>query len=188
MLSMLSQNWWVLALRGVAAILFGIIVLLAPEIAISTFVLLFGAYALVDGIFAIITAFRNRTQRNWWVHLLEGVIGVVAGLLILLNPLAASIALPLFALYMVAFWAIFTGVMEIWAAIELRKEIEGEFWLGLSGLLSVLFGIFLLVSNPATGILALLTIVSIYAIAFGVLLLLLAFRLRGMQNREGQRV
>lgn len=187
MLTMLAQNWWALALRGVIAILFGIAVLLAPGIAISTFVLLFGAYALVDGIFALITAVRNRTQRNWWVHLLEGIIGVVAGILVLLNPLAASIALPLFALYMVAFWAIFTGVMEIWAAIELRKEIEGEFWLGLSGLISVLFGIFLIVSNPAAGILALLSIVAIYSIAFGVLLILLAFRLRGTQQRIPQR-
>ncbi len=183
MLTMLAKNWWMLALRGVVAVIFGVLVLLFPLLAIETFVLLFGAYALVDGIFTLITALRNRGQPRWWVQLLEGILSLAAGVLVLANPLFATIALPLFVLYIVAFWAIFTGVMEIVAAIQLRKEIEGEFWLGLSGLLSILFGVFLLIS-PTGGILALLALVAIYAIAFGVIMILLAFRLRGSTDQN----
>ncbi len=183
MRTMLVKNWWVLALRGVISIIFGILVLLFPLLAIETFVLLFGAYALVNGIFTLIAAIRNREQPRWWVLLLEGILGIVAGVLVLANPLFAFMTLPLFVLYIVAFWAIFTGVAEIIAAIQLRKEIEGEFWLGLSGLLSVIFGV-LLIINPGGGILALLALVAIYAIIFGVITLVLAFRLRGMGDQS----
>jgi uncharacterized membrane protein HdeD (DUF308 family) len=181
---MLSKNWWVLALRGVIAILFGIALLLLPPAVITTMVLFFGAYALVDGVAAIFTAFQNRTQPRWWVTLLEGIIGVIAGILVFAYPLFATISAVYFVLYIVAFWSIFTGVMQIAQAIQLRKEIEGEFWLGLSGLLSVLFGIFLILA-PGAGILALLTIVAAYSIVFGVMLLILAFRVRGMGD-QGQ--
>ena len=185
MLTMLARNWWVLALRGVVSIIFGILMLLFPLTAIGTFVLLFGVYALVDGIFTLITAIRNREQPRWWVHLLEGILGIVAGVLVLANPLFAFMALPLFVLYIVAFWAIFTGITEIIAAIQLRKEIEGEFWMGLSGLLSIIFGVLLIIINPVEGIMALLTIVAAYAIVFGVIMLILAFRLRGMRDQSG---
>ncbi|MBZ0286745.1 MAG: HdeD family acid-resistance protein [Anaerolineae bacterium] len=178
MLAMLSKNWWVVALRGVIAILFGIALLLFPPLVITTMVLFFGAYALVDGVAAIFTAIQNRNQPRWWVTLLEGLIGVVAGILVFLYPAFATISAALFVLYIVAFWSIFTGITEIMAAIQLRKEIEGEFWMGLSGALSLVFGIVLLVMNPVNGILAIVTIVAVYAIAFGVILLLLAFRLR----------
>ncbi|MEO8608014.1 MAG: HdeD family acid-resistance protein [Chloroflexota bacterium] len=178
MLTMLAKNWWVVALRGVIAILFGIALLVAPPIVITTMVLFFGAYALIDGIGAIFTAVQHRTQPRWWLLLLEGIIGVVAGILVFMYPTFAAINAVFFVLYIVAFWSIFTGVTEIMQAIQLRKEIEGEFWLGLSGALSVLFGIFLLIA-PGTGILALITIVAAYAIVFGVFLLFLAFRLRG---------
>jgi uncharacterized membrane protein HdeD (DUF308 family) len=178
MLTMLSENWWMVALRGVLAILFGILLLLFPPLVITSMVLLFGAYALIDGVAAIYTAFRHRTQPRWWVTLLEGIIGVIAGILVFAFPLFATISATLFVLYIVAFWAIFTGVMEIIAAIELRKEIQGEFWLGLGGALSVLFGLFLLIGPPAAGVLALVTIIAAYSIVFGVMMLFLAFRLR----------
>lgn len=184
MRTLLARNWWFLLVRGTAAILFGLLVLLFPTLAIETFVLFFGAYALIDGAVTAITAIQNRTQSRWWVYLLEGVLGVVAGVIIFANPLFAMIALPFFALYIVAFWAIATGIMEIGTAIQLRKEIEGEFWMGLGGALSILFGI-LLIINPAGGILTLLALVGAYAIAFGVVLILLAFRVRGRGEQTG---
>jgi uncharacterized membrane protein HdeD (DUF308 family) len=147
-------------------------------------VLFFGAYALVDGVGNIFTAFQNRTQPRWWVTLLEGIFGVIAGILVFAYPLFATISAVYFVLYIIAFWSITTGVMQIVQAIQLRKEIEGEFWLGLSGLLSVIFGIFLVLA-PGAGILALLTIVAAYSIAFGVMLIILAFRVRGMGD-QGQ--
>ena len=183
MLTMLAKNWWVVALRGVIAILFGIALLISPGLTIATLVLFFGAYAFVDGIGAIFIAIQHRTQERWWVLLLEGILGVVAGILVFLYPSFATISAALFVLYIVAFWSIFTGVTAIMTAIQLRKEIEGEFWLGLSGALSLLFGVLLLIMNPADGILALVTIMAVYAIVFGVMFLFLAFRLRS-QNQS----
>jgi uncharacterized membrane protein HdeD (DUF308 family) len=184
MLSMLAKNWWVVALRGVIAILFGIALLVSPGLTIATLVLFFGAYAFVDGIGAIFIAIQNRTQERWWVLLLEGILGVIAGILVFMYPSFATISAALFVLYIVSFWSIFTGVTAIVSAIQLRKEIEGEFWLGLSGVLSLLFGILLLIMNPVDGILALVTITAAYAIVFGVMVLFLAFRLRSHSDQS----
>jgi len=181
--AMLAKNWWVVALRGVIAILFGIALIIAPPLVITTMVLFFGAYAFVDGIAAIITAFQNRTAKRWWLLLLEGILGVVAGVLVFLYPAFATVSAVFFVLYIVAFWAIFTGITEIMQAIELRKEIEGEFWLALGGALSVIFGVFLILA-PGSGILALITIVAAYSIVFGIFLLFLAFKLRS-HNTQG---
>jgi uncharacterized membrane protein HdeD (DUF308 family) len=179
MLNVLARNWWVLALRGVLAILFGLLVFAQPGIALSALVALFGAYALVDGIFSVINGIRDRdTNENWWALLLEGVVSIIAGVLTFAWPGVTTVVL----LYIVAAWAIVTGIFEIWAAVTLRKEIEGEFWLGLSGLVSVLFGVMLVVFPALDGILTLLWLVGIYAVAFGVMMLLLAFRLRGFQG------
>jgi uncharacterized membrane protein HdeD (DUF308 family) len=186
MVDVLSRNWWVLALRGALAILFGIVLLLFPPLVIQTMVLFFGAYAFVDGIFAVWTAFQNRGKERWWVGLLEGILGIVAGIVVFLYPSFATITAVFFVLYIIAFWAITTGIMQIWSAIQLRKEIQGEFWLGLSGLLSVIFGIFLILA-PGAGVLAVVTIIAAYSIIFGAMLLFLAFRVRGMggQNQTG---
>jgi uncharacterized membrane protein HdeD (DUF308 family) len=184
MLTMLSKNWWVVALRGAISIIFGILLLIAPPLVITSMVLFFGAYVLVDGVSAIFTAVQNRNQARWWYTLLEGIIGVIAGILVFAYPLFATIAAVYFVLYVVAFWAILGGIFQIMQAIELRKEIEGEIWLGLSGLLSLLFGVFLIFA-PGAGILALLTIIAAYAIVFGVMLIILAFRLRG-HGSQGQ--
>lgn len=178
MLETMTRNWWMLLVRGFAAVLFGIAALLTPGIALAALVLVWGAYALIDGVVAIISAFTHRqTNPNWWIVLLEGVAGVIAGILTFAWPAITALVL----LYIISAWAIVTGIFEIIAAFQLRKEITGEFWLGLSGLLSVAFGILLLV-NPGDGILALLWVVGIYAIMFGVSLILLAFRVRGMAN------
>jgi uncharacterized membrane protein HdeD (DUF308 family) len=167
MLAMLARNWWALALRGLAAIVFGVMVFVWPEISLLVLVLWFGAYALVDGILAIVAAVRaSGRQQRWGAILLEGIIGIVAGLVTL-----------------IAAWSILTGIFEIAAAIRLRREITGEWLLGLGGVASLLFGV-LLMLYPGVGALALLWLIGAYALAFGVVLLLLAFRLRRWHHRQ----
>jgi uncharacterized membrane protein HdeD (DUF308 family) len=177
----LGRNWWALALRGVAAILFGILAFAWPGITLFVLVLFFGAYMLVDGIFAIVAAVRAAGEEDrWWLLLIEGILGVLAGLVAFFWPGLTALAL----LYFIAAWAIVTGIMEIVAAIRLRQEIEGEWALGLSGLLSVIFGILLVVLPAPAGLLSLVWLVGAYAVATGVLLLILAFRVRSEAGRE----
>src|SRR5919202_355383 len=179
MLDVLARNWWALALRGVVAILFGLAALVWPGLTLTALVLLFGADALVDGVFAVVAAIaRAGRERHWWALLLEGLLGIAAGVVTLAWPGITGLVLLLF----IAAWAIITGVVEIVAAIRLRREIEGEFLLGLGGALSVLFGLLLIV-RPGAGALAVAWLIGIYAILFGALLLALAFRLRGLRGR-----
>lgn len=171
---MLSKYWWTLALRGVFAILFGLVLLFAPELALVTFITIFAAYLLADGVLTALAAVMQRTQSNWWVHLLEGVISIIGGLAAFFYPgMTIIILLTIFAI-----WAILTGVMEIWAAIELRKAIENEWLLALSGGVSVLFGILLLV-RPGATLLAASLFLSFYLLAFGAMLVVLGLQLRG---------
>lgn len=175
----LSGSRWLLGLRGVVAIIFGILAILFPGLTLQTLVIFFGAYALVDGVFDIITAFRNRTTNpRWWALLLEGIIGILAGIVVFLNPLIAEITL----LYIIAGWSIITGILEIIAAIELRKQINNEVLMGLAGILSVLFG-FMLILFPITGLVTIAWIIAGYAIAFGVLMIILALRLGNVPSR-----
>jgi uncharacterized membrane protein HdeD (DUF308 family) len=176
-------HWWALALRGVIAILFGLAALLRPDIALQALILLFGAYALVDGVFAIVGVFggtRGGTPR--WLLLLEGVVSILAGIIAFIFPGLTAIAL----LYLVAAWAVVTGLAEIATAIRLRQEIQGEWALILGGILSVLFGLLLAVL-PGVGILSLIWLIGAYAVAFGVLLLITAFRVRGRDNQRDER-
>ncbi len=182
MLQIMARNWWMLLIRGVAAVLFGIAVFLSPGIALAVLVLLWGSYALVDGVFAVFAGIQGRqSNQNWWLSVLEGAAGIVVGAITLLWPGITALA----ALYLIAGWAIITGLMEIAAAVQLRKEIRGEFWLGLSGLASIIFGGYLVVS-PGAGILAVLWLIAAYGIAFGVMMIMLAFRLRGSAGESGQ--
>lgn len=175
----LSRNWWVLLLRGAVAILFGILTFLQPGISLASLVLLFGAYALADGVLGAWTAITHRKDReNWWVLLLEGLVGIGVGVLTLFNPGVTALAL----LFYIAIWAIATGVLEIVTAVRLRKEIEGEWMLVLAGLASVAFGV-LLMARPGSGALAVLWLIASYAIVFGVLLVVLAFRVKGVARR-----
>lgn len=178
MLSQLSNNWiWVL-LRGVLAILFGILAFILPGATFLVLIIWFGAYAFVDGIFTIIAAFTNREKnQQWWVLLLEGILGVVVGVIAFLQPGIAGAAL----VFVVAAWAIITGILEIYAAIALRKEIQGEFWLILTGVLSVIAGILFFVF-PDTGAITIVYIIGAYAILFGIMLVALGWRLRGMKG------
>ena len=175
MLDVLARYWWVQAVRGAAAILFGLLALVWPEITLTALVLLFGAYALVDGVMALGTAIfggRGAEGRRPWL-VLEGIVGVAAGLVTLFWPGITTLVL----LWWIAAWALVTGVLEIIAAVRLRREIQGEWLLALGGVLSVLFGILLAV-RPSEGAVAVAWLIGIYAIVFGIALLALAFELR----------
>ena len=174
MLHTLARNWWALALRGLVAVLFGLLTFFIPGITLVTLVLLFGVYALMDGVFNVIAFFRVASHH--WALLIEGLIGILAGILTFAWPAITAIAL----LYLIAFWAIFTGIFEIIAGIRLRKLIRNEWLLLLMGILSFAFGILILFA-PSVGALAIVLWIGAYAFFFGVFLLALAFRLRGHQ-------
>ena len=173
----LSRNWWLLLLRGVIAIVFAVLTWMQPGIALAALVLVFGIYVLADGILGIWAAFSGRQEnRHWWVLLLWGLVSVAVGVLTFVNPAITGLVLLMY----IAGWAIITGVLQIAAAVRLRKEIEGEWLLGLSGLASVVFGV-LLVWNPGAGALAVLWLIAAYAFVFGVLLVLLSLRVRKLR-------
>ena len=177
MLHTLARNWWALALRGLVAVLFGLLTFILPGITLVTLVLLFGAYALVDGIFNLIAFFRVASHH--WALLIEGVIGIIAGILTFAWPGITAIVL----LYLIAFWAIFTGVFEIVAGIRLRQAIANEVLLILMGVLSLLFG-FLIIIFPGAGALVIAFWIGAYALVFGIMLIALAFRLRAFRHLE----
>jgi uncharacterized membrane protein HdeD (DUF308 family) len=170
----LSENWWMVGLRGIAAIIFGILALALPGITLLALVLLFGAYAIVDGILNVISATRGHAGRGpWWLLLIEGLVSIAAGVAALVLPGLTALLL----VYIIGAWAIVTGALEVSAAVRLRREIRNEWWLGLSGVLSIVFGA-LVMYAPGAGALALVLWIGAYAIVFGALLLGLAFRLR----------
>ena len=174
MLRTITHYWWMILLRGILAILFGIAAFIWPGLAIEVLVLLFGAYALVDGIFAVIVGIQQYGENErWWINLLEGIAGIVLGVLTLLWPGTTATVLLAF----IAAWAIVTGVFEIVAAVALRKVIQGEWTLVLAGAASVLFGV-LLILQPTAGALTVIWFIGVYAIVFGVLFSILAFELR----------
>jgi uncharacterized membrane protein HdeD (DUF308 family) len=183
MLRLMAKNWWAVVLRGVFAILFGALAWTWPGVTLGALVLLWGAYAFADGILAIVSAFSGASGQPWWVLALEGVVGLGAAAVAVFYPGLTAMAL----LYLIAAWAIVTGVFEIVAAIRLRKEIEGEFWLGLAGLASVAFGVMLFL-QPGAGALAVVWIIGAYAIVFGVFLVALGFRLRGLKDKAGHAI
>ena len=172
--SILSRGWWLLLLRGLAAIAFGVLTWSQPGISLTVLILFFGAYSMADGILGIWTAVAGREHHDhWWVLLLEGLLGVGVGVLTFFAPGVTALAL----LFYIAIWAIGTGVLEIVAAIRLRKEIENEWLLILSGVLSVAFGA-LMILNPGAGALAVLWILGAFSVAYGALLVVLAFKLK----------
>jgi uncharacterized membrane protein HdeD (DUF308 family) len=178
MIHELARNWGWVALRGAVAIIFGVLALAWPASAFAAIVLLFGAYAFVDGVFDLVALFRGQGKDRFWLLVLEALVGIGIGILTIARPAATALVL----LYYVGIWAILTGIFELAAAIRLRKEITGEFWLGLAGVLSILFGV-VLFAAPGPAALALTIWIGAYALIFGVMLLFLAFRLR--RHAEG---
>ncbi|MFV3413193.1 HdeD family acid-resistance protein [Pseudomonas nitroreducens] len=170
----LGRHWKWIALRGVAAVLFGILAMVWPGIVLTVMVLFFGAYAFVDGLFTLIAAAQMRESgRPLWPLVLVGLLGIAAGLVAVLWPQLTALGL----LMLIAGWALVMGVLQIIAAIRLRKALQNEWWLGLSGAVSVLFGV-LMIGNPGAGALAVAWVIGAYSVFFGVLLILLALRLR----------
>jgi uncharacterized membrane protein HdeD (DUF308 family) len=179
MTTVLTRNWWALALRGIFAVFLGLAAFVLPGVTLAVFVALFGAYAVVDGVLAIIAGVRAAERHErWWSPVLKGLAGIVAGVLAFVWPALTALAL----LYLIAAWAIVTGVLEILAAVHLHRA-HGEWLLVLNGVLSVLFG-FLVIVWPGAGLLTLLWLIGTYAIVFGVVLLVLAFRLRNLHRRQ----
>jgi uncharacterized membrane protein HdeD (DUF308 family) len=171
----LFEKWWVLLLRGLVSIGFAVLIWMQPAITLKAMIILFGAFALVDGVLGVWTAFSSRKDRNnWWVLMLWGLVGIGIGIITFVAPAVTALAL----LFYIAIWAIVTGVLEIIAAVKLRKEIQGEWLLGLAGLLSLVFGI-LLIMHPGAGVLAVLWLVAAYALILGVLMVILSFKVRG---------
>jgi uncharacterized membrane protein HdeD (DUF308 family) len=174
LLEQLGKNWGWIALRGVAAVIFGVLAFAWPGATIFVLVLFWGAYALVEGVFTLIAGFRVRDQgRPMWTFVVIGILGIAAGIVTFLWPGITALAL----LTLIAVWAFFIGIFQIVAAVRLRKEIEHEWLLGLSGVLSVIFGAVML-ARPVEGLVAVVWVIAAYAIVFGILLLMLAFRLK----------
>jgi uncharacterized membrane protein HdeD (DUF308 family) len=173
MAAIMIGNWWALALRGAFAILFGIIAILWPGITATALIFLFGAYALIDGVFALVAGLRAAGRHGRSAPLLiEGVLNILIALIVFIWPGPALVAL----IYMIAFWAIITGVVLIAGGMALIR-VAGEWLLVLSGIISVLLGIILLI-EPAAGVVALSWWFGIYALIFGIVLLSAAFRIR----------
>jgi len=168
----LARHWWLIALRGLVAIIFGILAFAWPGLTLAVLVILFGAYAIVDGVLGLIAAFRGDTHHRVLLAV-EGVVSVLAGIAAFAWPLITAFVL----LYIIAFWAIVTGIIEIIASVRMRRALTNEIGLIVGGVLSVLFGILLIVA-PGAGALAVVFLIGAYAIIFGVSLLGLAWRLR----------
>jgi uncharacterized membrane protein HdeD (DUF308 family) len=179
MSAVLAQNWWAIALRGVVAILFGIIALLMPGVTIGALILWFGAFMVVDGIFAIVAGVRAAAHHQRWGALIfEGIVDLIAGAIAFLAPLATLLAL----VYLNAAWAIVSGALMLAAAFRLRRT-HGKWWMGLGGLFSVVWGILLFIA-PITGAVVMTIWLGAYALVFGAMMLALAFRLRQRRDDE----
>ena len=178
MLETLARNWWAVVLRGVCAILFGLATFAWPGITLAVLILLYGAYALADGVLAVISSVKARQGGFPWGLFLAGIAAIVAGILAFMWPGLTALAL----LYLIAAWAIVRGIFEIMAAVRLRKEIDNEWLLGLSGFVSIVLGV-LLLAWPGMGVLALLWWIGAFAIVFGVFEIALGFRLKGLRGR-----
>jgi uncharacterized membrane protein HdeD (DUF308 family) len=173
-----ARHWWLVLLRGIAAIVFGVLAFAWPGMTLLTLIILYGAYALVDGVLSLAAAMADRggAVPRWWLAV-AGLLGIAAGLLTFFWPGVTALVLITF----VGVWALVRGVFEIVDAIRLRKQIDNEWLLILAGILSVLFGLAVLVA-PGAGALALVWLIGAYAIVFGILMVALSFRLR--RHRE----
>ena len=177
MIETLKRHWWVPVIRGIAAIVFGVIAFTHPVMAIATLVLFFGAWVLVDGIFRIVGAIGHRaSDPDWGWHLVIGIIGIIVGLLTFHAPQITALALVIY----IAAWALMIGASDIVLAIKLRHEIKGEWFLILMGLASIIFAI-LLLWNPIAGAAAVIWLIAWYAVVLGILEIFFGFRLKALK-------
>lgn len=178
----LTRNWWLFILRGVLALIIAVLAILMPAESLLALTLVFGAFSFADGVFGLIAAIRNiRKGRRWGWLMVSGLLGIATGIVVVVSPLVATIVLATFLWASIAFWSVFSGALEIAAAIRLRKEIEGEIWLILSGLVSVVLGVvvtWMLLTRPLESFLVLGWLIGFYAAVFGVMMILLGLRLR----------
>jgi uncharacterized membrane protein HdeD (DUF308 family) len=178
MLSSLTRNWWTVALRGTLAVIFGVVALVWPGITFEALVLLFGAYVFVDGVLVLSFGLLAASDgEQWWPLALSGILGIGLGVLTFAKPETMGLAL----VYVAGFWAIVTGLLELVAAIRLRDLISGEWLMGLSGALSIVFGV-LVVAEPNSGAIALVYLFGFYAILAGISEIGLGFRLRSLDQ------
>ena len=175
-----ARLWWVFAVRGMAAVLFGLIAIAWSGVTLAALVLLWGTYALLDGLLAIVAAVRAPDGR-WWL-VAQSVAGICAGIMTFLRPDLAQLAL----MYIIGAWALLTGILHIVGAFSLRKVIDNEWWLAISGLVSLLFGLRAVI-DPDGGGLALLWMIASYAIVFGLLFIALALRLYSLAQHVDRR-
>ena len=185
----LRNNWGWFLFRGVLAIALGVVALLFPFSAVIAFTILFAAFAFVDGIASIISGIvgaRHKAERGWLL-VLSGLVGVAVGVLFILMPALATLTYAIVNLALVAAWAIITGVLELTAAVRLRKEIKGEWLLALAGIFSIALGIafvWIMLSDPLATLLSVAWIIGFYALAAGVVLVVQALRLRKAKTAE----
>ena len=175
MLDLLTRKWWVVALRGLLAIVFGIVALVFPGITLASLALVFGAYAFVSGVFAIAAALGSRGRDAAW-YVLEGILGIAVGVATFFFPGMTAQALVL----LVGMWAILTGIFEVVAGFEL--PIERDWLLVIAGMASILFGV-LVFASPVSGALAITWLIGVYALVFGVIMLVFGIRLRGVRSK-----
>lgn len=173
-MELLSRNWWLLLIRGIIGIIFGIMALVWPGITVFVLVIFYGAYALVDGVFSLFTGLQQPSGSRAWL-IVVGLLGIAAGVVTFLWPGITAMVL----LYVIAFWAVFTGIAQIVAGIQLRKTINGEWLMILSGVLGVIFGV-LLVVQPGRGALALVWLIGTFAVLYGIALCFLAFKVKSL--------
>ena len=183
----LTENWWIFALRGVLALIFAALAFWMPQSALLAMTLVFGAFSLVNGAFNLVAAVRHIQKKERWGWLLfSGIVGILTGVVVLVAPWVATMVMASFLWASVGFWAIFTGVLEISAAVRLRQEIKGEIWLAFSGLLSIVLGaivLWIFFTRPVESFLAAGWLLGFHAAVYGVTLLFLSWRLR--KTRQG---
>lgn len=177
MVQALANRWWVFLIRGIAAIVLGVLAFLWPGLTLITLTIVFGAYAFVDGIFALAAALGGLGGSRWWALLLEGIVGLVVAFLVWEQPVMSAA----FLIYGVAFWAILTGVMEIVGGLQMRELIDNEWLYVIGGVLSIVFGL-LIFRNPIAGGLTIAWLIGGYAILFGVLQLGVSYRLSRLRS------
>lgn len=170
--SAVQQGWWMFLLRGIAAIIFGILALVWPGLTLFVLIISFGVWIIFDGVIEIWNGFTNREGHDrWWVDVLLGLAGIIAGILIISLPGITAVV----AMYYIGAWMVVTGILQVFYAIKLRQEISGEFLMILTGILSVILGI-IFFASPGKGAVSLVWVIAIYAIVFGIFLIMFSFK------------